>query len=186
MRRRCFMDACLLLAGTPARAQVQRRQHRLAFVHSGIPADQLTEAAGPYWVRRFFGALRSFGHAEGSNLVVDRYSAEGQLDRFPELARSVVQGSPDVIVTNLNALASAFREVTQTIPIVAIVGDPLRSGLVDSLARPGGNITGVSIDAGFEIYGKQLQILKETVPVVTKIAFLASAVWWNSAPGADM
>ena len=68
-----------------ARAQQPRKQHRLAFVHSGIPADQLTATAGPFWVRRFYETLERLGHSEGGNLVVERYSAEGHSDRFAAL-----------------------------------------------------------------------------------------------------
>jgi putative ABC transport system substrate-binding protein len=69
-----------------ASAQQPRKQHRLAFVHSGIPAKELTKTAGPFWVRRFFETLEKLGHAEGGNLVVERYSAEGRSDRFAALA----------------------------------------------------------------------------------------------------
>ena len=147
-----------------ARAQQPQKQHRIAFVHSGIPADQLTETTGPFWVRRVYEALRELGDAEGGNLVVERYSAEGRSDRFAALVAAVVSRKPDVIIVNLNDLVKAFAAATATIPIVAIVGDPIAGGLVTNLAHPGGNITGVSVNAGIEIYGKRLQILKETMP----------------------
>jgi len=158
-----------------ARAQEPQKQRRIAFVHSAIPVDQLNETAGPLWVRRFFEALRGLGYAEGRNLVVDRYSAEGRADRYATVAGAVVSRNPDVIVTNLNSLASAFKAATTTIPIVAIVADPVQNGLVTSLARPGGNVTGVSIDVGFGVFGKALQILKEAIPSAAKIAYLSSA-----------
>ena len=157
------------------RAQEPQKQRRIAFVHSAIPADQLNETAGPLWVRRFFEALRGLGYAEGRNLVVDRYSAEGRADRYATVAGTVVSHKPDVIVTNLNSLANAFKAATTTIPIVAIVADPVQNGLVTSLARPGGNVTGVSIDVGFGVFGKALQILKEAIPSAAKIAYLSSA-----------
>src|SRR5512132_1569496 len=157
-----------------ARAQEPQRQRSIAFVHSAIPADQLNETAGPLWVRRFLQALRSLGYEEGRNLVIDRYSAEGRGDRFAAVAAAVVSRNPDVIVTNLSTLASAFKAATTTIPIVAIVANPVQSGLVISLARPGGNVTGVSVDVGFGVFGKALQILKETIPSAAKIAYLAS------------
>ena len=126
-----------------ARAQQAQKQHRIAFVHSGIPADQLTETAGPFWVRRFYETLRGLGDTEGGNLVVERYSAEGRSDRFASLAAAVVSRNPDVIVSNLNSLIKVFTVATTTIPIVAITGDPIAGGLVTSLAHPGGNLTGV-------------------------------------------
>src|ERR1700680_2949370 len=134
MRRREFIATICGVAAWPLAARGQQPQtlHRIAFVHSGIPADQLTETAGPFWVRRFYEALRGLGDAEGGNLVVERYSAEGRSDRFAALAAAVVSRNPDVIVANLNDLVKAFAAVTATIPIVAITGDPIAGGLVTS------------------------------------------------------
>ncbi len=157
-----------------AQGQRPRKQHHIAVVHSGIPADQLTEKAGPFWVRRFYETLRGLGDTEGGNLVVERFSAGGRSDRFAALAAEVVSRKPDVIVVNLNDLIKAFAAATSTIPIVAISGDPIVGGLLTNLARPGGNLTGVSINAGIEIYGKRLQILKEALPSATKVAYLSS------------
>ena len=173
-------DLIVMLGGAafvlPLSTQAQQPMpRRLAFVHSGIPADQLTETAGPFWVRRFFKTLGELGDVEGRNLVVERYSAEGHADRFAAIAVLVVRGKPDVIVANFNPLVHALKEATQTIPIVAIIGDPIRSGLVENLGRPGGNLTGVSVDAGVEIYGKELQILKEVIPSATKVAYLGTS-----------
>jgi putative ABC transport system substrate-binding protein len=164
-------------------AQQPRIQKRIAFVHSGIPAGQLTETAGPLWVRRFYETLRKLGHLEGDNLVVERYSAEGRTDQLAALAGAVVSRKPDVIVTNLHALVMAFLQATSEIPIVAIAGTSIWGGLGRSLARPGGNLTGVSINAGNEITGKRLEILKETIPSLTKVAYLASApaAWEDDA-----
>jgi putative ABC transport system substrate-binding protein len=179
MRRREFIGLVGGAAAWPvaARAQQPRKQHRIAFVHSGIAADKLTETAGPFWVRRFYETLRGLGDVEGSNLVVERYSAEGRADRFAALAAEVVSRNPDVIVSNLNDLVKTFAAATDTIPIVAIVGDPVATGLVTNLARPGGNVTGVSINAGAEIVGKRLEILKEAVPSAAKIVYLLSGTW---------
>lgn len=101
------------------------------------------------------------GRIEGDNLVVERYSAEGRHDRFDALIAEVVSRNPDVIVVNLNGLVKAFATATTTIPIVGITGDPIAAGLLTRLAHPGGNLTGVSIDAEFEIVAKRLQILKD-------------------------
>src|ERR1700692_2311181 len=105
-----------------ARAQPAQRQHRIAFVHSGIPANQLTETTGPFWVRRFHETLRGLGDIEGGNLVIERYSAEGRSERFASLAATVVSSNPEVIVVNLNDLVKAFAAATTTIPIVVIAG----------------------------------------------------------------
>ena len=186
MRRRDFMAAlggASLAWPIVAPAQQSRKQNRIAFVHSGIPAEQLTETAGPIWVRRFYEALRKLGDVEGDNLVVERYSAEGRTDHLAALAGTVVSRKPDVIVTNLHALVMAFTQATLDIPIVAIAGTSIWGRQGRSLARPGGNLTGVGINAGNEITGKRLEILKETIPSVTKVAYLASAraAWEDDA-----
>jgi putative ABC transport system substrate-binding protein len=169
------MGGVLFAWPVATRAQQSRKQNRIAFVHSGIPADQLTETAGPLWVRRFYETLRKLGDVEGDNLVVERYSAEGRTDHLTALASTVVSRKPDVIVTNLHALVMAFTQATSEIPIVAIAGTSIWGRSGKSLARPGGNLTGVSINAGNEITGKRLEILKETIPSLTKVAYLASA-----------
>jgi putative ABC transport system substrate-binding protein len=178
MKRREFISlvggATWLLWPLAARAQQPAKQHRIAFVHSGIPADQLTVTAGPFWVRRFFETLRGLGDIEGGNLVVERYSAEGRSERFASLVAEVVSRNPDVIVSNLNGLVKAFTTATSTIPVVGITGDPIAAGLLTSLAHPGGNLTGVSVDAGVEIVTKRLQILKEAMPKGAKVAYLLS------------
>lgn len=161
-------------AALPATAQPATRTFRLAFVHSGFPVAELTEQTGPYWVRRFFEALRKSGLVEGRNLAVERFSAEGDSERFAGLVEKVVATKPDVILTNLNPLIALFKAATSTIPIVAIAADPVGAGLVSSLSRPGGNITGVTIEAGMEIYLKHLQILKEAVPSLSRLAILAT------------
>jgi putative ABC transport system substrate-binding protein len=186
MRRREFIGLVGGAAAWPvaARAQQLQKQRRIAFVHSGIPADKLTETAGPFWVRRFYETLRGLGDVEGSNLVVERYSAEGHSDRFAALAAEVVSRNPDVIVSNLNDLVKVFVAATATIPIVGIIGDPIALGLVTSLARPGGNLTGVSIDAGSGMVAKRLQILKEAMPSAIKVAYLLSnSSGWDGSAG---
>jgi putative ABC transport system substrate-binding protein len=178
MRRREFITLSGGVAATwplAGWAQQAKRQHHIAFVHSGIPAGQLTEPAGPFWVRRFYQALRGLGYAEGGNIVVERYSAEGRSQDFASLAAAVVGSNPRVVVVNLNDLVKAFAAATTTIPIVAIMGDPVATGLVTNLAHPGGNLTGVSIDAGYEIVAKRLQILKEAMPSAARVAYLTSS-----------
>ena len=176
MKRRAFMGLIGGAAALPlvARAQQPRKQHRLAFVHSGIPANKLTAAAGPFWIRRFYETLEKLGHREGSNLVVERFSAEGHSDRFASLTAEVVNSKPDVIVSNFTALVRTFLATTDSIPIVGITTDPVAGGLIASLARPGGNLTGVSVEAGPEIVEKRLQIMKEAMPSVEKVVYLAS------------
>ncbi len=183
MRRReliCLMGGAAtasFLWPPTVQAQSLRKPRRIAFVHSGIRADQLTEAAGPFWVRRFYETLRGLGDIEGGNLAVERYSAEGRTERFAALAAEVVGRNPEVIVVNLNDLTKTFMTATATIPIVAITQDPVAAGLIRSLAHPGGNLTGVSVDAGVAIVAKRMQILKEAMPRAAKAAYLLSNAW---------
>jgi putative ABC transport system substrate-binding protein len=181
MRRRTFIAGLGSAAAWPVVARGQEKQRRIAFVHSGIPASQLTEAAGPFWVRQFYKALRGLGDVEGVNLIVERHSAEGRSDHFAALSTEVIAQAPDVIVVNLNDLVRAFMQATATIPIVAITGDPVVAGLVTNLGHPGRNLTGVSINAGLEIHGKRLQILKETTAATGKIAYLVSGAWTSGS-----
>ncbi len=181
MRRRDFLGCVAgTAAGWPLAARAQQRPHRLAFVHSGVPADKLTESAGPFWVRRVYQTLRDLGDVEGSNLIVERFSAEGRAERFAALAAEVVSRKPDAILVNLNDLAKAFAAATSTIPLIVITTDPVAAGLVTNLARPGGNLTGVSVNAGVEIYDKRLQILKEAAPKTAKVAALMSSAWMSA------
>ena len=90
--------------------------------------------------------------------------------------------NPDVIVTGTNPVVLAFKTTTSTIPIVAFMLDPLKAGLVSSLGRPGGNLTGITLDAGIEIWGKRLEMLKEAIPSTTKTAFLGMREGWEGAP----
>ena len=159
----------------PLSAQQSQKLRRLAFVHSGIPAARLSETGGTFWVRRFYEELRALGFSEGSNLVVERFSADGSSARFTALAAEVVARAPEIIVVNHNALTKAFLTATATIPIVAITTDPILSGLVSNLARPGANLTGVSVVAGGGIFAKRLQILKEVLPAATSVTYIQSS-----------
>ena len=92
--------------------------------------------------------MRKLGYAEGTNLVVERFSAEGNTSRYASLAAEVVTRAPELIVANQNVLVKALTTATATIPIVGITTDPIAIGLVSNIARPGGNLTGVSVDGG--------------------------------------
>ena len=106
---------------------------------------------------------------------MERYSGRGQTEHYAELARQVVGRGPDVIVTNASRLVLDFKAATTTIPVVGLMADPIAFKIVDSIARPGGNITGVSVDAGLEVWGKRLELLREAVPEsVSGVGYLAS------------
>ena len=137
---------------------------------------------GNAW-RAFFAELRRLGYVEGENLIIERYSAEGHHERYADMAREIVTSKPDVIVTGTNPVVIAFTAATSTIPVVAFMIDPLKAGLVASLARPGGNLTGITLDAGIEIWGKRLEMLKEAIPSTTRAAFLGMREGWEGAFG---
>jgi ABC-type uncharacterized transport system substrate-binding protein len=185
MRRRTYVAVLGGLAVCPLAAQAQRlpTQHRIAIFHPAIPTTLLTETGGGSAWRAFFVELRRLAYVEGENLIVERYSAEGHHERYADLAREIVARNPDLIVTGTNPVVIAFREATSTIPIVAFMLDPLKAGLVTNLARPGGNLTGITLDAGIEIWGKRLQMLKEAIPSTAKVAFLAMREGWEGSFG---
>src|ERR1700756_553405 len=183
MRRRAFIT---LIGGAVAWppdtiAQQPKTQRRIAIFHPAIPVALLTETGGGSAWRAFFGELRRLGYVEGENLIIERYSAEGHHERYAGLVREIVTRNPDVIVTGTNPVVVAFKAATSTIPIVAFMLDPLKAGLVTSLGRPGGNLTGITLDAGIEIWGKRLEMLKEAIPSTTKAAFLGMREGWEGS-----
>ena len=167
MKRREFI-AGLLVAATMrhARAQQPAKVHRIASVWVALPIAEMTETSNPFY-RALFHELRRLGYIEGRNLIVDRYSVE---QPTVELARDVLRSKPDVIFSH-GEWMSILKPLT-TIPIVAFLADPVGFGHVASLAHPGGNITGVSVDAGPEVEGKRLELLKEACPQASRVGVL--------------
>jgi len=186
MKRREFIT---LLSGAAAawplavRAQQPAKRQRIAIFHPAIPTTLLTETGGGSAWRAFFGELRRLGYVEGENLIIERYSAEGHHERYADLAREIVARNPDVIVTGTNPVVNAFKAATSTIPVVAFMLDPLQAGLVTSLARPGGNLTGITLDPGIDIWGKRLEMLKEALPSTAKAVFLGMREGWEGSSG---
>jgi putative ABC transport system substrate-binding protein len=120
-----------------------------------------------------FNELRRLGYIEGQSLLIERYSGEGRAAHYPDLAREVVSRNPDVILSiGSNELTLDFKAATTTIPIVGMFAVPVEAGIVASLARPGGNITGVSVDVGREQWEKRVQMLQQVVPQATRLGFL--------------
>jgi putative ABC transport system substrate-binding protein len=184
MRRREFTGGLLLAAAPwPARAQPRATRPRIAIFHPAIPVSLLTETGGGSAWRAFFGELRRLGYVEGENIIIERYSAEGHHERYTELARQIVVAAPDAIITGPNPLVLALKGATSTIPIVAFMIDPVKADLISSLAKPGGNVTGITLDAGIEIWGKRLEILKEAVPSTARAAFLGMREGWEGSFG---
>ncbi|SFQ21655.1 putative ABC transport system substrate-binding protein [Bradyrhizobium sp. Ghvi] len=185
MRRRDFIAgitvSTLVLAGE-ASAQPERspRRKRIALISPARPVEGLK--AQPYF-RALLGELSHRGFVDGENLIVDLYSGRGQTGRYAELARDVVETNPDAIFTSGYPMVAGLKAATTTIPIVVTIDDPVAEGLVYSLARPGTNVTGVTVDAGLELYGKRLALLVEVRPKLSVVAYLSSRENWNRPTG---
>ncbi len=155
-----------LTTASLARAQQQARILRIGIL---IPASASSQSAR---VEAFRQRLRERGYVEGKNIVIEYRYAEGKLERLPDLAAELVRLKVDVIVTVGSPGIFAAKKASATVPIVfATATDPVGSGLVSSLARPGGNITGLSNMAP-DLDGKRLELLKEAFPTVSRVAFL--------------
>jgi putative ABC transport system substrate-binding protein len=169
MYRKLWLLAVLLLASHHiAEAQQPAKVHRIGFL---VPAPLSAVSARTEAFRR---GLSDLGYIEGQNVTIEWRSAEGNLDLLPSLAAELVRLKADIIIAaGGDPPVRAVKQATQTIPVVmANASDPVGAGLVGSLSRPGGNITGLSTAPGPEIYGKHIELLKETVPKITRIAIL--------------
>ena len=170
MKRREFLTllggaaACSPLA---ARAQQPGKLPTIGFLVSGTPSSH-----GP-WVTGFVQRLRELGWIEGRTLAIEYRWAEARADRAAEIAAELVRLKVDVIVTSATAVIVAVMQATSVIPIVfAAAGDPVSTGLVASLARPGGNVTGLSMQQA-DLAGKRIELLREVVPGFRQLAIMA-------------
>jgi putative ABC transport system substrate-binding protein len=173
MKRRDFIT---LLGGTaamwPLAARAQQpagRVYRVGHFTISSREQQL------HLIKAFEEGLRSLGYRNGENVVIEYRFADGEMERLPALAADLVRLGVDIIVTANNPPTVAAMKATTTIPIVmANSADPVGAGLVATLARPGGNVTGFTLDTGDELHGKRLQLLTETLPNLTRVGVL-----WN-------
>jgi putative ABC transport system substrate-binding protein len=158
----------LLTAPLAAHAQQPTKVARIGYLVTGGLDSPETRIL----LDAFRQGLRERGYVEGQNLVIEYRAADGQLERFPALAAELVQLQPEVIVAQGTPAARAAQQATSTVPIVTpVMGDPVGDGLVASLARPGGNITGLTF-LGPELVAKRLELLKEALPRVSRVAAL--------------
>src|ERR1700694_3181143 len=159
----------LLLASVDcydAPAQETGKNFRIGYLGSGSPATSGRDAAG------FRDALKGLGYVEGQNTVITYRWAAGRFDGLPELVDELLRDKPDVIIAfGGSKVANAIKFATSTLPVVILTDDPVAEGLVKSLARPGGNLTGVSVMQD-EAEVKRVQLLKEALPGVARIAVL--------------
>jgi putative tryptophan/tyrosine transport system substrate-binding protein len=159
----------LLVVAVIAEAQQPKKVSRIGLLGGS------SLAALSARIEAFRQGLRELGYMEGKNIVIEYRWAEGKIERFPDLATELVHLKVDVIVTAGPVSTRAAKEATVTIPIVmAFDLDPVGNGFVASLARPGGNITGLSTLAP-EISGKQLELLKEIIPKLSRVAVLGTS-----------
>jgi putative tryptophan/tyrosine transport system substrate-binding protein len=179
MRRREFFNlvgSAVLAWPIAADAQQPSKVRRVGLIFtSAKPYEMAGQDPINPAVRMFVHTLQELGYVEGSNLALERRSAEGKYERFSEIVRELVSLNAHVIVTITNPMTRAAKEVTRTTPIVmGVSADPVGDGLVQSLGRPGGNITGLSLDTGHDIVAKRIQLLKEIVPTMSRLIFLQS------------
>jgi len=171
MHRRTFTRIAalaLLAASLGARAQPAGKAYRLGYLHLGTPVTPGTTLGN--WLAK---PMRELGYVDGQNLIVEARYADDQADRLPGLARELAQLRLDAIIAVGTSATQAVKDATSTIPIVFLTNvDPVAVGFVSSLARPGGNVTGVLITPEGSLAGKKLELLKELVPRATRFVTL--------------
>jgi putative tryptophan/tyrosine transport system substrate-binding protein len=162
----------LLALGSCAEAQQPKKVPRIGVVVSGGPVLPSTHEA-------FRQGLRDLGYVEGQNLLIEYRYGEGKLDRMPGLVNELVEQKVDILFVTNQVAIHAAKKTTKTIPIVMVSGnDPVMAGLVDSLAHPGGNVTGLS-QLNRDLSAKRVELLKETLPKMVRMAVL----WDPEGPG---
>jgi len=184
MNRRDFLlAAATFVAAMPhAMAQQSPTKKRIAVMILGPwKAAEIMRIGRDPIGTAFLEELKRLGYVEGENLVIDRYVARAE--NYADVSREVVDAHPDVIICYTITLAARFKELTSTIPIVGYTGDPVGFGLISSLAHPGGNITGVSVDAGIETWGNRLELLAEAVPKLVNVLFVSTQGGLDAAGG---
>jgi putative tryptophan/tyrosine transport system substrate-binding protein len=169
-----LLTTFLLTAVTSADAQQAGKVYRIGFLSGGFPGPS-------HWTAKLRGELQKLGYVEGKNIFIESRFTENRIDRLPAFADELVRFKPDVIATGGINDARAAKNATKTIPIVGLsLGDPVANGLVETLARPGGNLTGFTSIVD-ELAGKRLELLKETVPKLARVALLYNSQFPDSA-----
>jgi putative ABC transport system substrate-binding protein len=169
IQRRDFLVAAGALLAAPLATQAQQTSKVRRIGYLSAPTRESVEPV----VQAFLRALRELGWVEGQTLLIEYRWADGKIERLPELAAELVRLKVDLIVAPAGTAALAAMKATSSIPIVMIFpAEPVGLGLVASMRRPGGNVTGTTSTPSPELFGKQLQILKETIPRATRVAML--------------
>jgi putative ABC transport system substrate-binding protein len=188
MERRTFITILGGAAAWPLTAHAQQSAaatKRLAICSPSESAASMNERSDSRYYRALFAELRRLGHVEGQNLIVERYGREQNISGLAATVADVIRTSPDVVYV-IPPSVPVFKRQTDRIPLVGLTGDPVASGLVQSLAHPGGNLTGVSVDTGPSIHGKRIALLLEIFPAMSKFSYIASRTQWENLVGAPM
>lgn len=185
MRRRNVLAAAISIAGaSDGLAQPGRKLPSLAIVSPLEPIALMVEDSSNPYYRVLFEALRRRGWIEGKTFAVSRYGQEHIADGQPALFEAVARSKPDVVYAI--AGAAFLKLASATVPVVALSGDPIAMGLVQNLARPGGNITGVSVDVGPLLHGKRIELLREAFPALTDLIYVNVRASWEAFLGRAM
>jgi putative ABC transport system substrate-binding protein len=185
MKRRDVLAAAISIASaSEALAQPAGKLPRLAIVSPAEPTSVMVEdGANPYY-RVLFEELRRRGRIEGKTLAVDRYGQEHLGGGPAALLETVLRGKPDVVYAI--AAAAFIKSAAATVPVVALSGDPIAMGLVQNLARPGGNITGMSVDVGPMLHGKRIELLRDVFPAMSELIYVSLRPSWEAFLGPAM
>jgi putative ABC transport system substrate-binding protein len=180
MRRRAFLSAVCSAVAWPLAATAQQSTNikRLAIFSPSEPSANLHARTENRFSQGFFAELRRLGQIEGQNLKIESYGREQSTSGIEAKAMEIVQSNPDVIFL-VGPGAAVLKRLTSRIPIVTITGDPVRQGIAESMAHPGGNFTGASVDAGPSIHGKRISLLREMIPAMSKLGCLALSSQWE-------
>ena len=164
------LGALLVALSFPVEAQQPKKIPKIGYLTNDSVSVDLPRR------NAFKEGLRDLGYIEGQNIVIEYRVGEGHIEKLPELMADLLRLKVDVVFAFTTAGAQAAKNATKEIPIVVAALNPVEVGLVASLARPGGNMTGLSLTAGPEIYGKYIELLKETVPKLSRVAALSNPV----------
>ncbi len=178
----CWLTLGILSMPLAGEAEQAERVYRVAVILAGSPVSGISK--NPF-LNAFTERLRELGYVEGQNILFARLSAEGRAERHGDLVAEALRLNPDVLVTVSSLMALVAKRATTTIPIVMATSiGPVERGIVPSLARPGGNITGLTIDAGPEFEGKRLELLKQVAPKTVRVAYIGPRYIWEGQWGA--
>ena len=167
----------ITLAPLAAQTQQAERIYRVGFMFSTSPVSEMMGPDPPHpHARAFVHGLRDRGYVEGRNLIIERRTGEGKVERYREVVAELVQLHVDIIAVASTQVAIAAKQATSTIPIVCVCGNAVESGLVASLARPGANVTGVSNVPAATLAAKRLALFKEAIPKLSRVAVIYQPV----------